>query len=198
METSREEQKMVANLQAMLVARGFADPKIDPHAAEQPVTLEHPKDPTNRIMIHFLYDESKINAMVTDIVKNSQDTIRPNTTIMIISKKPLSTNGASNMSKKEKEFTKNGCMLQFFTYAELQYNPLEHALVPKHEKLTDEEKRELFESYMIKPKLQHVTLPLILRDDVISRWLGLRHGDVVRITRYNPTSGQYYFYRSCM
>jgi DNA-directed RNA polymerase subunit H (RpoH/RPB5) len=48
---------------------------------------------------------------------------------------------------------------------------------------------------MLKSKLQ---LPHIHRGDVMAKWLGLRQGDVVRITRYNETSGEYYYYRYCV
>jgi DNA-directed RNA polymerase subunit H (RpoH/RPB5) len=88
-----------------------------------------------------------------------------------------------------------GGMLQLFYMKELMYNPLKHSLVPKHEKMTEEEVKKLMESYMVKSKSQ---LPVISRNDVIARWLGLRHGDVVRITRYNDTSGMYYYYRCCV
>jgi DNA-directed RNA polymerase subunit H (RpoH/RPB5) len=38
-------------------------------------------------------------------------------------------------------------------------------------------------------------LPLMLKTDPIARYLDLSSGDVVRITRFSPTSGQYYSYR---
>jgi DNA-directed RNA polymerase I, II, and III subunit RPABC1 len=51
------------------------------------------------------------------------------------------------------------------------------------------------ESLQLKSKTQ---LPLIQKQDIIARWLGLQQGDVVRITRYTETSGKYYFYRCCI
>jgi len=88
-----------------------------------------------------------------------------------------------------------GGMLQYFTYQELMFNPTKHVYVPLHEKLTENETKNLMETYQLKSKSQ---LPVILRTDIIARWLGLRHGDVVRITRNNPSSGIYYFYRCCI
>jgi DNA-directed RNA polymerase I, II, and III subunit RPABC1 len=78
---------------------------------------------------------------------------------------------------------------------ELMYNPLKHSLVPPHEKISEEESKEILVKYLIKTKSQ---MPVISRNDVIARWLGLRHGDIVKITRYNESSGIYYYYRCCM
>ena len=72
---------------------------------------------------------------------------------------------------------------------------MKHVLVPKHEKISEDEVKNVLSMYLIKHKSQ---LPIISRNDVIARWLGLRHGDIVRITRYNETSGTYYYYRCCL
>jgi DNA-directed RNA polymerase subunit H (RpoH/RPB5) len=88
-----------------------------------------------------------------------------------------------------------GGIAQYFTYNELMYNPTKHIYVPLHEKLIESDAKALIETYQLKSKSQ---LPVILRTDIIARWLGLKHGDIVRITRNNPSSGVYYFYRCCV
>ena len=85
--------------------------------------------------------------------------------------------------------------LQIFYKQELKYNPMKHALTPLHEKLSKEEADKVMTDYLIKHKTQ---MPLILKTDIISRWLGLKHGEIIKITRYNETSGTYYYYRCCM
>lgn len=101
----------------------------------------------------------------------------------------------TQLAARDKALQQHGCMLQIFYTRELMYNPMKHILVPKHEKLTEEETKQVMEQYMIKNRTQW---PIISRNDVIARWLGLRHGEVVRITRYNDTSGQYHYYRCCV
>lgn len=88
-----------------------------------------------------------------------------------------------------------GFFFHLFLCKELMFNPMKHELVPKHEKITEEEGKTLMENLQLKSKTQ---IPLIQRTDVIARWLGLSQGDIVRITRYNETSGEYYFYRCCI
>lgn len=86
-------------------------------------------------------------------------------------------------------------ILQLFTLKELQYNPTKHILVPKHEWIPDATVKEILEKYQVKSRIH---LPHIQRTDKIAKWLGLRVGDVVQITRHNENSGTYYYYRCCV
>ena len=99
------------------------------------------------------------------------------------------------LQNKNQTLTSINGFLHLFLCKELMYNPMKHELVPKHEKITEEEGKKLMENLQLKSKTQ---IPLIQRTDVIARWLGLSQGDIVRITRYNETSGEYYFYRCCI
>lgn len=85
--------------------------------------------------------------------------------------------------------------IQMFLSREMMYNPNKHFLVPKHEKMTEEEAKKLMEELHLKTKAQ---LPFIQKTDIISRWLGLKSGDIIKITRYSETSGEYFYYRCCI
>ena len=61
--------------------------------------------------------------------------------------------------------------------------------------VVEQEAREVLDRYLIKSRAK---MPIIHRTDIQARWLGLRQGDIVRITRHNDTSGEYYYYRCCM
>lgn len=75
--------------------------------------------------------------------------------------------------------------------AEKKKEPINHFLVPEHIKLSDEEKKELFEIHNITIK----DLPKILISDPAIRHLDLVENDVVKIIRISPTSGKAIFYR---
>lgn len=96
---------------------------------------------------------------------------------------------------RDKALQVHGGMLQIFYAKELMFNPMRHELVPKHEKLSEEEAKQIMDMYMVKHRTQ---MPIISRNDAIARRLGLRGGDIVRITRHNETSGSYYYYRCCI
>jgi len=117
-----------------------------------------------------------------------------NNFIIVVSELP-SPASMSLLVERDKSLGALDGMLQVFQMKELMYNPSKHELVPKHEKMSEQEAKKMMEDYMIKSKAH---LPVIHKTDVMARWLGLHHGDIVRITRYNETSGQYYYYRCCM
>lgn len=85
--------------------------------------------------------------------------------------------------------------VQFFGLHELQFNVSRHALVPRHEPLRDESEIEaVMARYKLKSRYQ---LPLILSSDPIARYLALKPGQLVRITRRSPSAGSYVLYRCC-
>ena len=82
-----------------------------------------------------------------------------------------------------------------FTLANLQYNILKHSFVPKHNKLSDEEKLEFYKNFNIQYDSQ---LPEISRFDAVAKIIFLRPGDVCKIIRYDKISYTNVFYRLCV
>jgi len=66
-----------------------------------------------------------------------------------------------------------------------------HILIPKHTKLSEKDKKELFDKYNLTVK----ELPKILLTDPAIANLDLKPSDVVKITRKSPTSNETIFYR---
>lgn len=66
-----------------------------------------------------------------------------------------------------------------------------HVLIPKHIKLSEKEKKELFERYNISLE----ELPKIKKDDQAIARLNVKVGDVIKIIRQSPTAGEAAFYR---
>jgi len=71
------------------------------------------------------------------------------------------------------------------------FNIFNHYMVPKHEILSSEEKEEVLKKYRVQP----YQLPLLRTSDPISKVIGARVGDLVKITRKSPTAGEYISYR---
>lgn len=111
---------------------------------------------------------------------------------LLIFKEPLTSQNAKPLM----EAAGKGLRIEIFELKELLFNVSRHELVPKHQKVNDEAViKEILAAAKIKSKTQ---LPIILKTDPMARYLGLRTGDVVRITRPSPTSGIYVHYRCCV
>lgn len=108
---------------------------------------------------------------------------------LIIVKEKVSQNNLKQISGLDIDF-------QIFLLKELQFDISKHELVPKHELVSDpEEIKKLMEQFSLKSKHQ---LPIILKTDPMARWLNLKTGDIVRISRPSQTSGYYVTYRCCL
>jgi DNA-directed RNA polymerase subunit H (RpoH/RPB5) len=76
----------------------------------------------------------------------------------------------------------------------LQFNILEHFLVPPHRVLTEEEVDTVMKKYNITNRSQ---FPKISRFDPVSRVIGLRPLQVCEIIRSSKTAIKSYYYRIC-
>ena len=86
--------------------------------------------------------------------------------------------------------------LQFFIIKELLFNITKHELVPKHEVINDStEINDLVSKFNLKNKLQ---FPLILKTDPMAKYLNVQSGELVKITRISPSSGEIIIYRCCI
>eukprot|EP00802_Teleaulax_amphioxeia_P021273 Tamp_21618.p1 GENE.Tamp_21618~~Tamp_21618.p1 ORF type:complete len:256 (-),score=76.99 Tamp_21618:367-1080(-) len=81
-----------------------------------------------------------------------------------------------------------------FFEPELVVNVTQHEAVPQHRLLSPKEKKALLQRY----KVTDDQLPRIPIVDPVAKYLGLRRGDVVEITRQSETAGRYVTYRTCL
>lgn len=72
-----------------------------------------------------------------------------------------------------------------------KYDISKHVSVPEHIKLSDKEKEELLEKYHVSLK----ELPKIAKKDPAIEHLNAKEGDIIKIIRKSPTSGEAIFYR---
>ena len=75
--------------------------------------------------------------------------------------------------------------------SKMTFDISKHLLVPKHSKLSDADKKKLFEEYSIGVK----ELPKIHSTDPAIEKLGAKVGDVIKIERRSETAGTTFYYR---
>jgi DNA-directed RNA polymerase subunit H (RpoH/RPB5) len=88
----------------------------------------------------------------------------------------------------------DGTFITIFSTQKLQFNILNHSLVPPHVVLAKEEADKLKVQYNIKDDSQ---LPDISRFSPVAQAIGIRPGDMCEITRPSKTAISTTFYRIC-
>jgi DNA-directed RNA polymerase subunit H len=67
----------------------------------------------------------------------------------------------------------------------------DHVYVPKHEIMTKKEAEEVLKKFNCKP----TEMPLIFSNDPAIIGLGVKPGDMIKITRNSSTAGESIYYR---
>ena len=136
-------------------------------------------------MLNFKIKPNMIKETIDNIREEGFQENTPGKIILITKAKPN-----TNISKifKDKEFRGT----ELFWLNTMIFNITKHVLVPKHTKISEDDIRKLLAELYIQNKFH---LPVMLKSDPITRYLDLSSGDVCKITRYSPTSGEYFSYR---
>eukprot|EP00045_Choanoeca_perplexa_P003300 m.29740 g.29740 ORF g.29740 m.29740 type:complete len:217 (-) comp11971_c0_seq1:69-719(-) len=165
---------------------GSAPLEGKPARSDLNTTFKHETDPTQNISI-FMPDSNKVGvAVIREYVVEMKDN-NVNNAIVVVQKALT-----SSAMKAVRECNAAGNFMQVFEETELVVNITQHELVPRHQLQTEEEKADLLARY----KLKEQQLPRIKITDPISRYYGLKRGQVVKITREkSPTAGRYVSYR---
>lgn len=133
----------------------------------------------------FFPDEQKVGV---DTVRRYKDIMKENNikrAIIVIMLK------ITPFAKTDIITSLNEFYIEIFSENELLINIVDHKLVPKHELLSIEEKKELLDKYSCK----ETQLPRISIEDPVAKYYGLKKKDVVKITRISETAGYTNYYR---
>lgn len=199
---------IINNIKLMLISRGDNIDEFEEHERE----IEREEFYSDSKILEFHTSNTtiifamtkKLRKNILDELKGDKDDIKKfllkynnkKKIILIFNNDVISAPILQQLNKYDKILQKNNGMLQYFYNKQLLFDPTKHEYVPKHVKIESEEEiKSILEKYMVKSKLQ---LPIIFHHDIQAKWLGLKQGDIVRIDRYNPNSGIYYYYRCCV
>lgn len=138
---------------------------------------------SNIRIIYNLSSKFKFNEVNSFIERNDADIL-----YIIIYKESVNANDTKKLEDYNVKY-------QLFEYRSLLFNITNHVLVPKHELITNEETiSEIVKSYSLKSKTY---FPIILKSDPMSKYLYAKPGNLVKIIRNSPTSGEHIIYRCC-
>lgn len=140
-----------------------------------------------RDVVVYLFLESKVGV---NHVKDIRSELGDAKHVVIVYK-----NSITSFAKQTiQELVQDGVVVEIFKDTELAFNVTRHSLVPKHEKISEREKNDLLKRMRVRSN----NLPHIKMNDPVSKYMGLKKGDVVRIHRNSEISETCVYYRICV
>jgi DNA-directed RNA polymerase subunit H (RpoH/RPB5) len=153
-------------------------------------------DEKNKVYIHYILEKPTLRSAelqeIIDDLFNLEETLTKNDTLIIIIKEDMNetlTNEVKHIWERDNIF------VTIINIKRLQFNILEHQLVPPHRVLPLNELLLIQKKYNI-TKL--TDLPEISRFDPVAQVIGIRPGQVCEIIRPSKTAIKSYYYRVCV
>jgi len=160
--------------------------------ADDKVTPENPK---RKIYIRYYLTSrpapKNIQEMIDDLFILTETLKKTDTLFIIIKDDPNET----LVNELKHIWESDGIFIVAENIKRLQYNILNHTLVPPHIPLSDAQVNEIMKRYNITDKTQ---FPDISRFDPVARAIGLRPGQVCKILRSSKTAIEAPYYRICV
>ena len=157
---------------------------------EDPVTKRK-----NKIYIRYylgkMIRQSNLQEMIDDLF-NLEEILKKEDTLFIIIKDEINETLTNELKHI---WEKDGIFIVIESIKRLQFNILDHSLVPSHRVMSQNETAKMMEKYNITDKIQ---LPDISRFDPVARVIGLRPGNVCHIVRSSKTAIEADYYRVCV
>ena len=154
-----------------------------------------PESPKKKIYIRYYLGvrpaPKNIQEMIDDLFVLTETLQKTDTLFIIIKDEPNET----LINELKHIWESEGIFIVIESIKRLQFNILEHILVPPHTILKETELDEVMKRYNITDKIQ---FPDISRFDPVARVIGLRPGQVCKIIRPSKTSIEANYYRVCV
>jgi DNA-directed RNA polymerase subunit H (RpoH/RPB5) len=149
----------------------------------------------NKIYISYylakLIKKQNLEEMIDDLF-NLEQVLTKDDTLFIIIKEDMNE---TLINELKHIWEKDGIFIVIQNIKRLQFNILEHKLVPPHRVLLNKEINDVMLKYNIKDKNE---FPEISRFDPVAQVIGLRPGKVCEIIRISKTAIKAFYYRVCI
>lgn len=150
----------------------------------------------NKLYIRYNLDkkltESVINNLISDLYYDDEPLLNSHDTLFIVIKEEVN----DTMKRIMKHvWEKEGLFVIFESIHRLQYNILNHSLVPPHRIISNDETQVLFKKYNI---LSSANLPEISRFDPVAKLIGIRPKQICHILRPSKSAITSNYYRVCV
>ena len=135
--------------------------------------------------------QQNIQEMIDDLF-NLEEVLTKEDTLMIVVKEEMNE---TTMNLLKHIWEQDGILIVIQSIKRLQFNILDHTLVPEHRVLTQDEVLTVKNRYNIMDDTQ---FPDISRFDPVAQVIGIRPGQVCEIIRPSKTAIKGFYYRICV
>jgi DNA-directed RNA polymerase subunit H (RpoH/RPB5) len=132
-----------------------------------------------------------IQEMIDDLF-NLEEVLTKEDTLFIVIKEEMNE---TTMNLLKHIWEQDGILIVILSIKRLQFNILEHTLVPSHRVLNNDEVETVKKRYNI---LEDTQFPDISRFDPVAQVIGIRPGQVCEIIRPSKTAIKGFYYRICV
>ena len=143
-------------------------------------------------IVHKSIKPNHITTMIEDLVHTEQLLTKNDIIFIITHDNPNDT----IINELKKIWEQDGINIIVYSLKRLQFNILNHEMVPPHVILSDEEKNDFLKKYNIVDP--HTQIPQISRFDPVACAIFLKPGQICKITRPSKTSIKGIYYRYCI
>ncbi len=172
----------------------FNNKQLDMILEKSPEDVENPDAKKTKTYILYYLAKSlrpqNIQEIVDDLF-NIEEVLKKDDTLYIIAK---DDSNDTIMNYLRHIWEQDKIFIVIISIKRLQFNILNHVLVPEHKIISETEKVKLKERYNIMDDTQ---LPLISRFDPVAQLIGIRPGQICEITRPSKTAVTTKYYRIC-
>jgi len=147
----------------------------------------------NKIVVKYILSPRIRVSNIINATETLLDDINEGDTLIVIIRDNLNSDEALEEYFKQ-IYNEKKVFCQYFWINAITFNLTKHEMVPKHEIIEDEEKKELIKNLQI---TNVDKLPTIKKNDPVAKYYGMKEGDICKITRKSETAGNYISYRLC-
>ena len=146
----------------------------------------HRMNPVKMVYVAFILDAKSFSKKDLVALKALMDEKYPTNevTVIIVQDKQTPQIAKELLNDEYK-------LYEIFSMKNLMFNITHHEIVPKHILLNQEEVDMILKQY----QTTRAQLPKLLTTDPVAKYYGMKAGDVCKIIRQSPMTGESYYYR---
>jgi len=151
------------------------------------IVANHSKEENRTAYVSYILETKTFSKKDLQNLKNYIDETFPSkemTVIIIVREKPTPQIAKELQNDEFKSY-------EIFLTKHLMFNITHHEIVPKHIILNEDEAKKVLDEFQATKN----QLPKLLSNDPVAKYYGMKSGDICKVIRHSPMTGESFYYR---